>query len=100
MIRASIVGGSGYSGGELIRLLHFHPEVEIAQVTSERLAGKFGVGPWGNPSSVMGLPSMSSGGVTPAQAARVGAMSIVATRVPLRPARIPGPMKISGTCRS
>ena len=41
MIRASIVGGSGYSGGELIRLLHFHPEVEVAQVTSERLAGKF-----------------------------------------------------------
>ena len=40
MITASIAGGSGYSGGELIRLLHFHPEVEIAQVTSERLAGK------------------------------------------------------------
>ena len=41
MIRASIVGGSGYSGGELLRLLHFHPEVQMAQVTSERLAGKF-----------------------------------------------------------
>ena len=41
MIKASIVGGSGYSGGELIRLLHFHPEVQVAQVTSERLAGKF-----------------------------------------------------------
>ena len=40
MITASIAGGSGYSGGELIRLLHFHPEVEIAQVTSERLAGR------------------------------------------------------------
>lgn len=41
MIRVSIAGGSGYTGGELIRLLLFHPEVELAQVTSERLAGKF-----------------------------------------------------------
>ncbi len=41
MIRATVVGGSGYSGGELLRLLLFHPEVAVAQVTSERLAGKF-----------------------------------------------------------
>ncbi|MDP6582468.1 MAG: N-acetyl-gamma-glutamyl-phosphate reductase [Vicinamibacterales bacterium] len=40
MIKASIAGGSGYSGGELLRLLHFHPEVDVAQLTSERLAGK------------------------------------------------------------
>src|SRR5262245_61195412 len=40
MIRASIIGGSGYVGGELLRLLLFHPAVEVAQVTSERLAGK------------------------------------------------------------
>jgi N-acetyl-gamma-glutamyl-phosphate/LysW-gamma-L-alpha-aminoadipyl-6-phosphate reductase len=40
-MRAAIAGGSGYTGGELIRLLHFHPEVEVVQVTSERLAGKF-----------------------------------------------------------
>lgn len=41
MIRASIVGGSGYAGGELLRLLLDHPEVEVAQVTSGRFAGKF-----------------------------------------------------------
>ena len=41
MIRVSIVGGSGYTGGELLRLLLSHPEVELAQVTSERQAGKF-----------------------------------------------------------
>ncbi|HEX5691074.1 MAG TPA: N-acetyl-gamma-glutamyl-phosphate reductase [Roseiflexaceae bacterium] len=40
MIRASIIGGSGYVGGELLRLLLLHPNVEVAQVTSERLAGK------------------------------------------------------------
>ena len=41
MIRVSIAGASGYTGGELIRLLLTHPEVELAHVTSERLAGKF-----------------------------------------------------------
>lgn len=40
-IRASIVGGSGYAGGELLRLLLGHPEVEVAQVTSQRFAGRF-----------------------------------------------------------
>ncbi len=39
MIRIGIVGGSGYTGGELIRLLLGHPEAEIAIVTSRRLAG-------------------------------------------------------------
>ncbi|MHC4942157.1 MAG: N-acetyl-gamma-glutamyl-phosphate reductase [Planctomycetota bacterium] len=40
MLRVSIAGGSGYAGGELLRLLLAHPEVEVGQVTSERLAGK------------------------------------------------------------
>jgi LysW-gamma-L-alpha-aminoadipyl-6-phosphate/LysW-L-glutamyl-5-phosphate reductase len=39
--RVSIVGGSGYTGGELLRLLLRHPEVEIAQVTSESQAGNY-----------------------------------------------------------
>ena len=40
-VRASILGGSGYVGGELLRLLLSHPRVEVAQVTSNRLAGQF-----------------------------------------------------------
>jgi LysW-gamma-L-alpha-aminoadipyl-6-phosphate/LysW-L-glutamyl-5-phosphate reductase len=40
-IRASIVGASGYVGGELLRLLLAHPHIEVAQVTSERNAGSF-----------------------------------------------------------
>jgi len=36
--RASIVGASGFSGGELIRLLLAHPHIQIAQVTSRTLA--------------------------------------------------------------
>ena len=41
MIRAAIAGASGYVGGELLRLLLQHPQVEVAQATSERLAGQF-----------------------------------------------------------
>ena len=39
--RVSIVGGSGYAGGELLRLLLEHPHVEVAQVTSESHAGHY-----------------------------------------------------------
>ncbi len=40
-VRVSIIGGSGYTGGELLRLLLRHPGVEIVQVTSESNAGSF-----------------------------------------------------------
>jgi N-acetyl-gamma-glutamyl-phosphate/LysW-gamma-L-alpha-aminoadipyl-6-phosphate reductase len=39
-MNVGIVGGSGYTGGELLRLLLGHPEVEVTQVTSRSLAGK------------------------------------------------------------
>jgi N-acetyl-gamma-glutamyl-phosphate/LysW-gamma-L-alpha-aminoadipyl-6-phosphate reductase len=38
--RASIIGGSGYTGGELLRLLHGHPQAEVGQVSSRALAGQ------------------------------------------------------------
>ena len=41
MIDVSVVGGSGYAGGELVRLLLDHPAANLKQVTSERSAGKF-----------------------------------------------------------
>jgi N-acetyl-gamma-glutamyl-phosphate/LysW-gamma-L-alpha-aminoadipyl-6-phosphate reductase len=41
MIRVGIVGGSGYTGGELLRFLLTHPQVEITQATSESYIGKF-----------------------------------------------------------
>lgn len=41
MIRASIVGGSGYTGGELLRLLLDHPQVEVVQVTSRSRLGEY-----------------------------------------------------------
>lgn len=40
MIRASIVGGSGYVGGELLRLLLGHPAVQVTAVTSRSQKAK------------------------------------------------------------
>ncbi len=39
-VTAAIVGGSGYVGGELLRLLLGHPAVELRQVTSASRAGR------------------------------------------------------------
>ena len=40
-LKVSIVGGSGYAGGELARILLSHPYVELAQVTSESHVGEY-----------------------------------------------------------
>lgn len=39
MLKAIIVGGTGYTGGELIRILLNHPEVEISAVTTTQESG-------------------------------------------------------------
>jgi N-acetyl-gamma-glutamyl-phosphate reductase len=39
MIRVGIVGGTGYTGVELLRLLVLHPQVEIGVITSRSEAG-------------------------------------------------------------
>ncbi len=39
MIRAGIVGGTGYTGVELLRILVLHPQVEVSVVTSRADAG-------------------------------------------------------------
>ena len=39
-MKAGIVGGSGYTGVELLRLLAGHPEIEVAAVTSHSHAGQ------------------------------------------------------------
>jgi len=40
-MKAGIIGASGYTGGDLIRLLLIHPEVELAYITSRQFQGKF-----------------------------------------------------------
>jgi len=40
-LRVAILGGSGYTGGELARLLLQHPLVEVAQIASTHHAGSY-----------------------------------------------------------
>lgn len=40
MIKTGIVGATGYTGSELLRLLYHHPETEIKVITSESKTGK------------------------------------------------------------
>lgn len=39
-ISAAILGASGYTGAELIRLLHVHPHVELRYLTGDKQAGQ------------------------------------------------------------
>jgi len=41
MTTVSIIGGSGYGGGELLRLLLSHPQVEVKQATSRSRVGEY-----------------------------------------------------------
>lgn len=40
MAKAAVLGGSGYTGGELLRLLAVHPSIEVVEATSREYAGK------------------------------------------------------------
>jgi len=41
VITVGIVGASGYTGGELLRLLLSHPQVQVTEVTSEHHLGEY-----------------------------------------------------------
>ncbi len=40
MVRAAVVGATGYAGAELVRLLAAHPQVDVTMITSRQYAGK------------------------------------------------------------
>jgi N-acetyl-gamma-glutamyl-phosphate reductase len=40
MIRAAVAGASGYGGGELLRLLEGHPQVEVVEIAAGEAAGR------------------------------------------------------------
>jgi N-acetyl-gamma-glutamyl-phosphate reductase len=40
MIRAAVIGGTGYAGAELVRILLGHPRAELTMITSRQYAGR------------------------------------------------------------
>ena len=40
-LTCTIVGGTGYTGGELLRILSFHPHTEVTQITSRSRMGEY-----------------------------------------------------------
>jgi len=39
-IKVGIIGGSGYTGVELLRILHQHPNAEVTAITSRSTSRK------------------------------------------------------------
>src|SRR6266581_9437119 len=39
-LRVGIVGAAGYTGGELVRLIHRHPRLELTYVAAKERAGQ------------------------------------------------------------
>ena len=39
MIRVGVVGATGYTGAELVRILSDHPDIELTILTSRQYAG-------------------------------------------------------------
>jgi len=62
-MKAGIVGGSGYTGVELLRLLAGHPEIEVAAVTSHSHTGQV-VGEY-TPSLAAAYPGLRYGAADP-----------------------------------
>ena len=40
MVTAAVIGASGYAGGELVRFLDAHPEMEVTHLTAHSRAGQ------------------------------------------------------------
>src|SRR5579859_6502013 len=65
--KAAVIGGSGYGGGELIRRLLLHPDVELARVASVDFIGEPLSAAHPN---LEGLTDLVFEGITPAEAAK------------------------------
>jgi len=65
MIRACVLGATGYAGEELVRLLHGHPEVEIKALCSHSSAGKPLSELYPGWMGVQGLPELSEVEIKP-----------------------------------
>lgn len=65
--QAAVVGGSGYTGTELLRLLSTHPDIEVVHVTADSNAGASVSGLY--PSLAAAYPGLEYGPLDPAAVA-------------------------------
>jgi N-acetyl-gamma-glutamyl-phosphate/LysW-gamma-L-alpha-aminoadipyl-6-phosphate reductase len=65
--KAAVIGGSGYGGGELVRRLLLHPDVELVRVASVDFVGEPMSAAHPN---LEGLTDLRFEGITPGEAAR------------------------------
>src|SRR3984957_14829919 len=56
--RVAVAGASGYAGGELLRLLAGHPDLELVTATGDSSAGQPGGGVHAHLAGVPGLADM------------------------------------------
>lgn len=57
-VRVGVVGASGYTGAELVRLLLTHPQAEIAFLSADRSAGKAYAEVYPQFAHIKGLPAL------------------------------------------
>lgn len=92
--RAAVIGGSGYGGGELIRRLLLHPEVELARVASVDYVGEPLSAAHPN---LEGRTELRFEGITPEEAARD--MDVVLLALPHRVSAGKAPALLSSGAR-
>jgi N-acetyl-gamma-glutamyl-phosphate reductase len=94
--RVAVAGASGYAGGELLRLLAAHPDLELAAVTADSSAGKT-VGEV-HP-HLAGAPALAGLTLQPPEPDLLGATDLVFLALPagqsaVTAAQIPGTTKV------
>jgi N-acetyl-gamma-glutamyl-phosphate reductase len=94
--RVAVAGASGYAGGELLRLLAGHPDLELVAVTGDSSAGQT-VG--AVHAHLAGVPGLADLVLAPADQAGLAACDLVFAALPAGQsaalaARLPGTVKI------
>jgi N-acetyl-gamma-glutamyl-phosphate reductase len=77
--RVAVAGASGYAGGELLRLLSGHPDLEVAAVTGDSSAGKT-VGEVH--AHLAGVPGLAARVLEPSGSASLAACDLVFAALP------------------
>ena len=92
--RAAVVGGSGYTGAELLRLLAGHPEIEVVHVTADSNAGTAGRGPVSVAGQGLPAPRLRGGSTPPHSTGSTSSSSALPAR------RVPAPRPRSSSAGS